>query len=91
MEMCLKNNLAERMESEKMTERGLKEMTGLSVQKIKAIINGEDLKYSDAQKIAAVFDCSTSDIWQQVYSVKTEQVVTERQIVSLESNESVFN
>lgn len=91
MEMILKNNLAQRMESEKMTERDLKEMTGLSVQKIKGVLAGEDLKISDAQKIAAVFDCSTSDIWSQVYSIKTEQVVTERQVVSLESNESVFN
>lgn len=91
MEMILKNNLSGRMESAKLTERDLKEMTGLSVQKIKGVIAGEDLKISDAQKICAVFDCSTSDIWQQVYAIKTEQVVTERQMVSLESNESVFN
>lgn len=90
MEMILKNNLAERMESTKITERDLKAMTGLSVQKIKGVISGEDLKYSDALKIAAVFCVDTGDIWKQVYSVKTEQVVTERQVVSLESTESVF-
>ena len=90
MELMLKNNIAERLESANMTTRDLMGLIDVSYPKMKSIIDGNDLKISDAMKIAAVFSCEVQDIWQQVYSLKTEEVVTEKTILSFNAPESVF-
>ena len=86
----LKNNIAERLENANMTTRDLMGLIDVSYPKMKSIIDGNDLKVSDALKIAAVFCCEVQDIWQQVFSMKTEQVVTEKQVLSFSAPESVF-
>lgn len=90
MELMLKNNIAERLENANMTTRDLMGLIDVSYPKMKSIIDGNDLKVSDALKIAAVFCCEVQDIWQQVFSMKTEQVVTEKQVLSFSAPESVF-
>jgi plasmid maintenance system antidote protein VapI len=82
-ELVLKNNITERLDNIGMSSRELSELVGLSYQKVLRVVNnGDDLRVSDAMKIAAALDSDISSIWNQVFSLKTKEVITKVNTIS---------
>jgi transcriptional regulator with XRE-family HTH domain len=95
-DVTLKNNISDLLEGASMTVRDLSELVGLSYQKVMRVASaGDDIKVSDAMKIAAVFKLGIDEIWPQAFSLKTEEVVTERHVITPNpentAQESVFS
>lgn len=82
MELTLKNNIEQKLQENGMKLVDLMELVAVSLPKLKGIIAGGDVKVSDALKIAAAFGCELSDIWQQVFSVKEEEEVKVKKVLT---------
>ena len=90
-EMAYTNNLNLLLSQSEKTAKELASFSDLSYQKMVKIVQGDDLRLSDAMKIAAFFGKTVSEVWPMAFSVKTEQVVTEKLVLaSVVESESVF-